>query len=132
MLVPAEERQAGGTLLTLQVKARGANLSQGQRQLLCLCRALLSRARVVCVDEAGANLDVASDAIMRRTIAEVFRHATVITVAHRLSTLVELCTRVIVMAEGRVVEMGEPRTLLKDPNSHFSRLARDHQIQTSL
>lgn len=67
-------------ILSTEVTEKGANFSLGQRQLLCLCRVLLKQTRIICVDEATASLDVATDAITRRTIGESFKHATVIMV----------------------------------------------------
>lgn len=110
--------------LEIEVQEKGANFSVGQRQLLCLCRVLLRRARVVCVDEATASLDAATDAQVRRTLAGAFRDATVVMIAHRMSTVLELCARAVVLSEGRVVEEGDPRQLLLDPASHLYALSK--------
>lgn len=109
--------------LAVEVQEKGQNFSVGERQLLCLCRVLLRRTPIVCVDEASASLDVATDALLRRTLANAFKHATVITIAHRMSTILELCERVVVLSEGRVVEEGDPQLLIRDSNSFLARLA---------
>lgn len=110
--------------LEMEVQEKGGNFSVGQRQLLCLCRVLLRRARVVCVDEATSSLDAATKVQVRRTIASAFRDATVVMIAHRMSTVLELCTRAVVLSEGRVVEEGDPRQLLLDPTSHLHALSK--------
>lgn len=113
--------------LAVEVQEKGQNFSVGERQLLCLCRVLLRRAPIVCVDEASASLDVATDALIRRTLAEAFEHATVITIAHRMSTVLELCERVVVLSDGRVVEEGDPQLLIKDPSSFLARLGMEEK-----
>ncbi len=110
--------------LGMEVKEKGHNFSVGQRQLLCLARAVLQRARIVCVDEATASLDPATDALVRRTVAYAFRDATVLMVAHRIPPVVELCSRVVVLSEGRIVEEGPPSELLADRSSHLFALSQ--------
>jgi ABC-type multidrug transport system fused ATPase/permease subunit len=111
--------------LDMEVKEKGLNYSVGQRQLICLCRAILQRARIVCVDEATASLDSVTDKIVRRTIGAAFRDSTLIVIAHRMSSVLELCTRAIVLSEGRVVEEGDPRVLLSDSSSHLHALSQE-------
>ncbi|GAB5031367.1 multidrug resistance-associated protein 7 [Nannochloropsis oceanica] len=115
--------------LAVEVQEKGQNFSVGERQLLCLCRVLLRRTPIVCVDEASASLDVATDALLRRTLAKAFEHATVITIAHRMSTVLELCERVVVLSEGRVVEDGDPKLLVRDSSSFLARLALQERME---
>ncbi|XP_078051150.1 ATP-binding cassette sub-family C member 10 isoform X1 [Augochlora pura] len=100
----------------------GSNLSAGQRQLFCLARAVLHNAKIVCIDEATANVDQETDKFLQGTIKSFFQSATVITVAHRIRTIMH-CDRVIVMAEGEILEFDEPNLLIQNIDSHFYRLA---------
>jgi len=93
------------------ISESGNNLSQGQRQLLCLARALLKAPKVLLMDEATASIDYATDSKIQDTIREL-NDQTIITIAHRLATVIE-SDKVIVMERGEVVEMGSPWELLK-------------------
>jgi len=78
------------------------SLSAGEKQLLCICRAFLKHSKIVLVDEATANIDVKNDSIIQRVISEKFKNCTVLTIAHRLSTL-KNSDKIIVMESGRMV-----------------------------
>ena len=110
------------TLLSL-VAENGSNLSQGQRQLICIARALLRNAKVLVVDEGTSSVDPATDdliqAALRKSAFE--RGATILAIAHRLSTIKDF-DRVMVMSEGTVAEIGAPYDLMKDSTSMFSQM----------
>lgn len=98
------------TSLTSPISESGLNLSQGQRQLLTLARAIAARPKVLIMDEATSAVDMPTDALIQRSIREEFQDATLIVIAHRLSTIADF-DRVLVMQEGRGVEFGGPREL---------------------
>ncbi|KAJ4459389.1 putative Multidrug resistance-associated protein 5 [Paratrimastix pyriformis] len=117
--------------LDTQITEGGTNLSVGQRQLLCLGRALLHSSRVVVMDEATASVDVETDVAIQRTIRECFADRTVIIIAHRINTVMG-CDRVMVMDQGQVAEFDQPQTLIDDPNSRFSGIVRSlNQVAAS-
>ncbi|XP_018411207.1 PREDICTED: multidrug resistance-associated protein 7 [Nanorana parkeri] len=117
------ERMGG---LDAEVGDRGKNFSLGQRQLLCLARALLTQAKVLCIDEATASVDHQTDQLLQQTIRERFRDRTVLTIAHRLNTIMD-SDRVLVMHAGRVAEMGSPIVLSSKRDSQFYRLINHGQ-----
>ena len=109
--------------LDFKVAEKGANLSAGEKALLCICRAALRKNKVVLMDEATASIDVHTEEAIQRLLAEEFREATVITVAHRLNTILH-CDKVMVLSFGELVEYGNPGELMKDEKSAFSDLLK--------
>ncbi|XP_012526578.1 multidrug resistance-associated protein 5 isoform X3 [Monomorium pharaonis] len=99
----------------------GNNLSVGERQLLCLSRALLHSTKVLILDEATASVDPETEATVQNTLQNEFADCTVLTIAHRLQTVLT-CNRILVMREGKIVEFDAPTTLLSHPDSEFSKL----------
>ncbi|XP_011701007.1 PREDICTED: multidrug resistance-associated protein 4-like isoform X2 [Wasmannia auropunctata] len=100
----------------------GHNFSVGQKQLVCLARAILRNNRLLVLDEATANIDSHTDALIQDTIRKNFKECTVITVAHRLNTIID-SDRIIVLENGSIVEFGCPYELLYDkPNGYFSQM----------
>lgn len=101
------------TNLSMPISTGGANLSQGQRQLVCLARALLKRPKIVVLDEATSAVDRGTDSNIQESLRKEFAAAgcTVLVIAHRLSTVADF-DRVLVLEKGRVAEIGTPRELL--------------------
>ena len=112
-------------MLHLQLDKGGGNLSSGERQLLCFARALLSvRTRPILVlDEATSNLDAASDAAVQGLLRAEFRQRTVLTIAHRLTTIIDY-DKLFLLGGGRLLESGAPAALLASPSSALSAMAR--------
>merc|ERR1712025_1164259 len=100
------------------------NLSAGEKQLVCICRAVLRRAKVVIFDEATANIDVLTEHKIMDLIKAEFASATVLTIAHRLNTIIN-SDRIAVMSYGTLLEYDSPANLLKDPNSQFTGLVNE-------
>jgi len=110
-----------------QVAEGGENLSVGQRQLVCLGRALLRKTRVLVLDEATAAVDLETDDLIQRTIRTQFQDCTVLTIAHRLNTIMDY-DRVLVLDKGLIVEYDSPAKLLKNKTSLFYGMARDANL----
>ena len=107
------------------VKESGSNFSTGERQLLCLARALLRKNKIIVMDEATANVDHKTDQLIQETIRTKFKRCTVITVAHRLNTIMDY-DRILVLDHGRVVEYDKPEILLQKEEGHFAKLCRKY------
>ncbi|XP_065898603.1 multidrug resistance-associated protein 1-like isoform X2 [Dysidea avara] len=99
--------------LSHQIAEGGENLSVGQCQLVCLGRALLRKTKVLVLDEATAAVDMETDDLIQRTIRTEFANCTVITIAHRLNTIMDY-DRILVLEAGKVVEFGSPKELLEN------------------
>ena len=110
-LAGAVEAREGA--LGAAVEEGGSNWSVGQRQLLCLARAALRGTKMLLMDEATANVDEGTDALIAAALRTAFPAATILTVAHRLSTVIDFDT-VVVLNEGRVAEFGAPHELLRE------------------
>ncbi|XP_062527521.1 multidrug resistance-associated protein 1 isoform X1 [Bombyx mori] len=110
-----------------EVAEGGENLSVGQRQLVCLARALLRKTPLLVLDEATAAVDLETDDLIQKTIRSEFASCTVLTIAHRLNTIMD-STKVMVLDRGQLVEYAAPQQLLNDKNSIFYSMAKDAGI----
>ncbi|KAF9589029.1 hypothetical protein IFM89_018268 [Coptis chinensis] len=107
------------------VTANGENWSMGQRQLVCLGRVLLKRSKILVLDEATSSVDTATDSLIQKTLREHFSESTVITIAHRITSVLD-SDMVLVLDNGLVVEYDMPKTLLKKKSSSFGKLVAEH------
>ncbi|XP_045760472.1 ATP-binding cassette sub-family C member 4 isoform X1 [Maniola jurtina] len=110
--------------LDFKVSEGGSNFSLGQRQLVCLARAILRGNRILVLDEATANVDPKTDEFIQKTIRKRFADCTVVTVAHRLNTIMD-SDRVMVMDSGRLVEFDHPYRLLNNPHGYFTKMVKE-------
>ena len=98
-------------ILKYEIKANGGNLSVGEQQLICICRALLRKNKIIIMDEATANIDVLTEQVQMKLLeSELGSETTVITIAHRLNTVIK-SDLIVVMDSGRVIELGRPHEL---------------------
>lgn len=121
-----KDHKAAKSLVGLDAKVLegGSNLSSGQKQLLCLARALLKESRVLILDEATAAVDVQTDKIIQETIRTEFQDKTILTIAHRLDTIID-SDRVLVLDRGTIREFDTPAKLLADKSSEFYSLCKE-------
>ncbi|KAJ1401992.1 P-loop containing nucleoside triphosphate hydrolase [Sesbania bispinosa] len=117
-------------LLDAPVAENGENWSVGQRQLVCLARLLLKKRKILVLDEATASIDTATDNLIQKTIREETSGCTVITVAHRIPTVIDN-DLVLVLDEGRIVEYDQPSQLLQNNSSSFSKLVSEFLRRSS-
>ncbi|XP_069001598.1 ATP-binding cassette sub-family C member 4-like [Embiotoca jacksoni] len=101
----------------------GSNFSVGQRQLLCLARAILRKNRILIIDEATANVDPRTDELIQKTIRDTFRDCTVLTIAHRLNTVID-SDRVLVLDGGAIREFDRPFTLLQNKEGALYKMVQ--------
>ncbi|KAJ1301639.1 hypothetical protein OPQ81_008884 [Rhizoctonia solani] len=116
---------SGRTIFTLETKVSegGNNFSQGQRQLLSMARALLRKSSVIIMDESTASVDFETDAKIQTTIREEFNQSILLTIAHRLRTIIDN-DRILVLNAGRVAEFDTPANLLKKPDGVFHEMCK--------
>uniref|UniRef100_A0A674E9S7 ABC-type glutathione-S-conjugate transporter n=1 Tax=Salmo trutta TaxID=8032 RepID=A0A674E9S7_SALTR len=112
--------------LNYECSEGGENLSLGQRQLVCLARALLRKTKILVLDEATAAVDLETDTLIQSTIRQQFEDCTVLTIAHRLNTIMDY-TRVIVMDKGHISEMDSPTNLISN-RGQFYRMCREARL----
>jgi ABC-type multidrug transport system fused ATPase/permease subunit len=107
--------------LASPIASGGSNLSQGQKQLLCMARAILSRPKVLLLDEATSAVDMATDRLIQRSIRQEFANSTLLVIAHRLSTVVDF-DRILVIKDGVNAEFGTPKELLGREDGLFKEM----------
>ncbi|XP_073750487.1 ATP-binding cassette sub-family C member 4 isoform X2 [Callorhinus ursinus] len=109
--------------LDTELAESGSNLSVGQRQLVCLARAILRKNRILIIDEATANVDPRTDKLIQKKIREKFAQCTVLTIAHRLNTVID-SDKIMVLDSGRLKEYDEPYVLLQNEESLFYKMVQ--------
>lgn len=110
--------------LLLKIEQKGSNLSIGQRQLICIARALIKSPRILLMDEATANIDQKTDAVIQKLIKETLKNTTVVTIAHRLITIIQY-DKVVILERGRKIEEGRPKNLLEKQDGFFTGLVKE-------
>ena len=116
--------------LSHEVSEGGENLSVDQRQLVCLARALLRKTKVLILDEATAAVDMETDDLIQGTIRKEFAGCTVLTIAHRLNTIMDY-NRIMVLDKGELKEFDSPEALLNDTTTIFYGMAKDAGLVTA-
>jgi len=109
-----------------KIDAGGENMSAGEKQLVCICRAAVRKAKVVVFDEATANIDVITEHKILDLVKAEFSGATVLTIAHRLNTIIN-SDMILVMGAGKMKEYDSPQELVKKPDSDFAKLLKELQ-----
>lgn len=110
--------------LQYEITEGGQNLSVGQKQLVCLTRALLRRTKILILDEATAAIDLETDDLIQKTIRTEFKDCTVLTIAHRLNTIMD-SDRIVVLDKGRILELDTPANLIANTGSVFYGMYKD-------
>ena len=118
----------GLPMLEENVDEGGSNFSAGEKQLLCLARAMLASPRLLVLDEATSAVDQATDEFVQKMLRSQFPNTTLLTIAHRLNTIIDYDT-IIVMDKGKVVEFGSPSELLKNDKGIFTGLVSAAQLK---
>ena len=101
-----------------EIEAKGSNLSLGQRQLICIARALIQKPKILVTDEATASIDLKTDQLVQELIKTELKNTTVLTIAHRLNTIIEY-DKIVILKKGKKVEEGSPYELLQNPGYFY-------------
>ncbi|RAL58871.1 hypothetical protein DID88_009291 [Monilinia fructigena] len=114
--------------LNSSIAEGGLNLSQGQRQLLCLARAIIRRPKILILDEATSSVDVQTDALIQQSIREDFADSTLLVIAHRLSTIGDF-DKIMVMHDGKVAEIGSPKELINRKGMFWGMVKESGEVE---
>ncbi|KAJ3069264.1 hypothetical protein HDU98_007667 [Podochytrium sp. JEL0797] len=103
-----------------------SEVSVGERQLLCMAKALLQKAVVLVLDEATSSIDIRTDELIQKILREEFTNSSILCIAHRINTILDY-DKILVLSNGRIAEFDTPNALLSNPDSVFAGLCQDHQ-----
>ncbi|XP_030929159.1 ABC transporter C family member 3-like [Quercus lobata] len=112
------------------VSENGENWSVGQRQLVCLGRVLLKKSKVLVLEEATASVDTATDNLIQRTLKQHFSNCTVITIAHRITSVLD-SDMVLLLNNGLIEEHDSPTRLLENKSSSFAQLVVEYTVRAN-
>ena len=104
--------------LNMIITENGGNISIGERQLICITRAILRKSKIIIMDEATASIDVNTENIIQKAINNLLNDSTILTIAHRIKTVLN-SDRILVLEDGEVKEFDTPKNLLENKNSKF-------------
>ena len=107
--------------LNLMVKERGDNFSSGEKQLICMARAIIRKNKIIIMDEATSCLDYNSEQLIQKAILSTLKDSTIITVVHRIKTILEY-DRILVFEQGKLTEQGSPKELIEKKEGNFFKL----------
>ena len=111
--------------LEYRVNETGSNFSVGERQLVCLARALVQKSKIIVMDEATANVDFKTDNLIQEVIRHKFKDSTVLTIAHRLNTIMDY-DKVLILDGGRMVEFDKPEILIQNGGIFAERVKNSY------
>ena len=104
--------------LNFMIKENGDNLSAGERQLICMARAMIRKSKIIIMDEATSSIDYNTEQLIQKAILTTLKDSTVITIAHRIKTILEY-DRILVFEQGKLIEQGSPKELIEKKEGHF-------------
>ena len=107
--------------LDFKIKENGDNLSAGEKQLICLARAMLRKSKIITMDEATSSIDYDTETLIQNAVLTTLKESTVITIAHRIKTILDY-DRIFVFENGQLIEKGSPKELIENKNGHFYTL----------
>merc|ERR1719242_1530832 len=120
----ANREEETQSVLDIKVEENGSNFSVGERQLICLSRAIIRKSSILLLDEATSSVDAETDKLIQGTIRSVFQEQTILTIAHRIDTILDY-DRILIMDQGRKTEFDAPRALLADKKSKFTQIVQE-------
>ncbi|CAH0557073.1 unnamed protein product [Brassicogethes aeneus] len=100
---------------------KNSSFSTGQKQLICLARAIIRKSKIILLDEASANMDLETEKLLQDVIESNFHNQTLFVIAHRLSSIIS-CDKILVLNNGQLIEFDSPKVLLKNKNGYFYKI----------
>lgn len=113
--------------LETYIESGGSKYSSGQKQLVCLARAAISKCKIVVLDEATANMDAETDEMLNQVVDEIFHDCTILTIAHRLHSIMK-CDKVLVLDSGNIAEYGSPIILKDKEGGLFHKMCKESKM----